>query len=326
MGPLQLVFGAIVILLMLGLGATITITDFKHAVRVWKAPLTAVICQFGVMPLLAFCLATALGVTKQQGLSMLVVGCSPGGSTSNLFTYYSHGDLALSIIATSFSTLLAIAFMPLTMLAYSSPFTDDEVKIPYTSLILPLVMVLAPVTMGMLVKHKSSRWAHYVEKAASYLGMAFIMTALIGGLASNQDALAQSWKLWVAASVLMPVGSGMGYLISYGVGLPSRACRTVCLETGLQNSTLALAVLAFSFPDPATFKAVSVFPLLYSLFLLVDGALITLMFNYLSRGKQQSESGAMQKAAPVGDEEKSEKEDSLGKASENCEDLVSVVI
>jgi len=288
MDPLQLAFGAIVVLLMLGLGASVTVQDFKQAIRVWKAPLTAVLCQFGVMPLLAYCLALALGVTKPQGISMLVVGCSPGGSTSNLFAYYSHGDVALSIIATSFSTLLATAFMPLLLLVYSGPFTDDAVDIPYTSLILPLAMVLVPVALGMAVKSRSSIWAKRVEKAASCLGMAFILAALVGGILSNQDAWAQSWKLWVAASVLMPVGSGLGYMVSYGVGLPPKVCRTVSLETGLQNSTLALAVLAFSFPDPDTFKAVSIFPLLYSLFLLVDGALLTLFFNSLARRAEQS--------------------------------------
>eukprot|EP00438_Fugacium_kawagutii_P024695 Skav235535 [mRNA] locus=scaffold3067:98175:109526:+ [translate_table: standard] len=138
MDVLQMIFGIIVIVLMLGLGAAMSLKDFKVAVRMWKAPLVAVMCQFILMPLISFGLAMALGVTKEQGLSMLVVGCSPGGSTSNLFAYYSKADLPLSILATSLSTLLSVALMPLCMFIYSGPFTDENVAIPLTSLITPL--------------------------------------------------------------------------------------------------------------------------------------------------------------------------------------------
>lgn len=283
MDHVQLILGAVVILLMLGLGAAISIHDFKQAARLWRAPATAVLCQFGVMPLVAFCLALLLGVTKLQGLSMLVVGCSPGGSTSNLFTYYSRGDLPLSIIATTCSTLLSLVCMPLALAAYSGPFTDESVHIPFASMVLPLGMVIVPVALGMATKHYSSTVAIYVEKTASVLGMLFILAALVGGIATNLEVFTESWKLWVGAFVLMPVGSGFGYLISYCARLPPRACRTVCLETGLQNSTLALTILAFSFQNSDQFKAVSAFPLMYSLALLIDGSIITLIFNRLSR-------------------------------------------
>ena len=138
MDVLQMIFGVIVIVLMLGLGAAMSMKEFKEALRMWKAPLVAVLCQFILMPLISFGLALALGVTKLQGLSMLVVGCSPGGSTSNLFAYYSRADLPLSILATSLSTLLSVGMMPLCLYIYSSPFTDDNVSIPLTSLITPL--------------------------------------------------------------------------------------------------------------------------------------------------------------------------------------------
>jgi len=337
MEHVQLFLGAVVILLMLGLGAAITIQDFKRAARLWRAPVTAVLCQFGVMPLIALCLALLLGVTKMQGLSMLVVGCSPGGSTSNLFTYYSRGDLPLSIIATTCSTLLSLVLMPLALLAYSAPFTDETVHIPYASMVLPLGMVIVPVALGMATKHYSSTVASFVEKTASILGMLFILAALIGGIATNLEVFTESWELWVGAFVLMPIGSGFGYLISYCARLPPRACRTVCLETGLQNSTLALTILAFSFQDADQFKAVSVFPLMYSLALLIDGSIITLIFNCLSRKedlvKSESTTGNGTKL-----EKDLEKPDSASQESKDCgvstehhgkeslEDLVSVVI
>lgn len=285
MDPLQLIFGIIVVVLMLGLGATMSPKDFKLALRMWKARLVAVLCQFGLMPLISFALALGLGVTKEQGLSMLVVGCSPGGSTSNLFAYYSRADLPLSILATSLSTLLSVAMMPLCLYIYSSPFTDDNVAIPLASLVTPLSLVILPVVIGMGIRHMSIKVALWIEKAASALGTIFLLAALVTGVVSNSHLFTDHWRLWVAAALLMPIGSALGYGNARLARLPSKACRTICLETGLQNSTLALTILAFSFSDPGRFEAVSVFPLLYSLFLLVDGVLITLLFRFLSRNE-----------------------------------------
>ena len=151
MDALQLVFGIIVVVLMLGLGAAMSPKDFKAALRMWKAPMVAVLCQFILMPLISFGLALGLGVTKEQGLSMLVVGCSPGGSTSNLFAYYSRADLPLSILATSLSTLLSVAFMPLCLFIYSGPFTDETVEIPLTSLVMPLSLARGSVRKSNLL-------------------------------------------------------------------------------------------------------------------------------------------------------------------------------
>jgi len=307
MDPLQLIFAIVVILLMLGLGATLTPADFRQARKVWKAPLVAVLCQFVFMPLISFALAIGLGVTKEQGISMLVVGCSPGGSTSNLFAYYSRGDLPLSIIATSLSTLLSIGLLPLCLLVYSPPFTDEHLRIPFSSLVPPLVVVILPVGIGMAVRYFSSKGAKIIEKVASVIGMLFILAALVAGVVTNLHVFAESWKLWFASAVLMPIGGIMGYTNALLARLPPSACRTISLETGLQNSTLALAILAFSFPDAETFSAVSVFPLLYSLFLLIDGVLITMVFRYISRrevdyiseGKTQSDPAPAQESQDI---------------------------
>ena len=290
MDALQLIFGIIVVVLMLGLGAAMSPADFKAALRMWKAPLVAVLCQFILMPLISFGIALLLGVTKEQGISMLVVGCSPGGSTSNLFAYYSRADLPLSILATSLSTLLSVGMMPLCMFIYSGPFTDESVAIPLTSLITPLSLVIGPVVLGMVIRHFSTKIALWMEKAASVLGTLFLLAALVTGVVSNSHLFTDHWKLWIASALLMPVGSTLGYVNARLARLPSKACRTICLETGLQNSTLALTILAFSFGDTEKFRAVSVFPLLYSLFLLVDGVLITLLFRFLSRNDPQSSS------------------------------------
>lgn len=323
MDALQLVFGIIVVVLMLGLGAAMSPKDFKAALRMWKAPLVAVLCQFILMPLISFGLALGLGVTKEQGLSMLVVGCSPGGSTSNLFAYYSRADLPLSILATSLSTLLSVAFMPLCMFIYSGPFTDETVEIPLTSLVMPLSLVILPVMMGMGIRHFSQKVALWMEKAASILGTIFLLAALVMGVVSNSHLFTDHWKLWLASALLMPLGSTLGYVNARVAQLPPKACRTICLETGLQNSTLALTILAFSFGDTESFGAVSVFPLLYSLFLLIDGVLITILFRFLSRNEGIEDAGNNAEGKEKAEEPSEQKPQSRMSSEAKAESVVS---
>ena len=135
------------------------------------------------------------------------------------------------------------------------------------------------------IRHLSVKVAGWIEKAASVLGTIFLLTALVTGVVSNSHLFTDHWRLWVASALLMPIGSALGYGNARLARLPPKACRTICLETGLQNSTLALTILAFSFSDSDKFETVSVFPLLYSLFLLIDGTLITVIFRILSRNE-----------------------------------------
>lgn len=114
--------------------------------------------------------------------------------------------------------------------------------------------VIGPVVLGMVIRHFSTKIALWMEKAASILGTLFLLAALVTGVVSNSHLFTDHWKLWIASALLMPVGSTLGYVNARLARLPSKACRTICLETGLQNSTLALTILAFSFGTPRNFE------------------------------------------------------------------------
>ena len=184
--------------------------------------------------------------------------------------------------------------------------------------------VILPVMVGMGIRHWSAKVALWMEKAASVLGSVFLLAALVTGVVFNWQLFTDHWKLWVASALLMPIGSTLGYVTAWVARLPTKACRTICLETGLQNSTLALTILAFSFSDSESFRAVSVFPLLYSLFLLIDGVLITLLFRCLSRKENKAEpSEKPQSKTGGGDEERRQSVET--KEGHNAEHFPSVV-
>lgn len=120
--------------------------------------------QFVLMPLCAYALAKAVGVSNEMGLSMILIGCTPGGSTSNLFTYFSRGDLPLSIAMTVISNTAAFFMMPLLLLIYGPAFTSDSMKIPYTTILAGLLVVLIPVAIGMAILKRNEELAKKLEK------------------------------------------------------------------------------------------------------------------------------------------------------------------
>eukprot|EP00438_Fugacium_kawagutii_P024696 Skav235536 [mRNA] locus=scaffold3067:109719:121773:+ [translate_table: standard] len=177
--------------------------------------------------------------------------------------------------------------------------------------------------VGMGIRHFSSKAALFMEKAASILGTIFLLTALVAGVVSNSHLFTDHWKLWVASALLMPLGSALGYASAAWIArLPAKACRTICLETGLQNSTLALTILAFSFGNTDSFRAVSVFPLLYSLFLLIDGVLITILFRFLSRNEAKEGAGKAEEPS----EQKPRSRMSSEAKTESKEDVFASVV
>lgn len=96
---------------MVAMGTTLTVENFKKAVHSKKPLLIGMISQFGFMPLIAFGLAIGFGLSPLFSIGLILVGCTPGGTTSNLLTYYAKGDVALSISMTITSTILAIVMI-----------------------------------------------------------------------------------------------------------------------------------------------------------------------------------------------------------------------
>ncbi len=125
----QGLLGVLLIVLMMGLGSTLTLANFREILRRPKGPLIGLASQFGWMPLVAFALATLLELPDAMAISLIVVGCTPGGTTSNLFTYYAKADVALSVSMTAISSVAALVMMPLTLTLYSADFTDASFSV-----------------------------------------------------------------------------------------------------------------------------------------------------------------------------------------------------
>lgn len=309
---LQIFMILLVFCLMLGLGSTVRPQNIKDVIKNPKAPAIGFVSQFILMPFTAWAMAKALGVPDTHGLSMILIGCTPGGSTSNLFTYFSRGDLPLSIAMTVVSNTAAFFMMPLLLLILGPSFTSDDVEIPYASIFVGLLVVLIPVGLGMVVLQKNEGVAKKLEKFASALGTIFIAAAIVAGIVQNPHLFTSGWKLYFSAILMLPCAAGFGYGIATLAGLPNKQRRTIFLETGIQNTTLTIAIITLAYPagkegsptkeaEDDLQKDVLAFALMYSLFLIISSCIATFVFRKLSEGEVEEEEGEKKEGEAKGE-------------------------
>ena len=296
----------VVFTLMLGLGSTVRVSDLLAIKKNPKAPLIGFICQFVLMPLCAYALAKIVGVTDEQGLSMVLVGCTPGGSTSNLFTFFSRGDLPLSIVMTVISNSAAFFMMPLLLLIYGPAFTSDSLQIPFGNIFAGLLVVLIPVCIGMAILKYYPDFAQKLERLASILGSLFILAAIISGSIQNKDLFTSGWKLYFCSIIMLPFAAFFGYGLSTMAKLPLKQRRTIALETGIQNTTLTIAIIILSYPggDKAADdlqNKVLAFPLMFTFFLIILSSVIAYIFNKISANEEVAVENAAEAKGQEGD-------------------------
>lgn len=275
-GPEKALLAALLIVLMTGMGATLERSHVRDVLAKPRGVLVGLASQFGWMPLIATGLALGLGLPDELALGLLIVGCTPGGTTSNLFAYLSKADVALSIAMTAISTVVAVVAMPAVLWLYGRNFTDSSFALPLKDIVITLLLVLVPVAVGMFVRSRSVVWAERVEKAGSACGIGVLVLLVVSGLVNNNAIFALiPLGGYVGAVALGLLGIGLGYLAATlgGLGEPQR--RAVALETGIQNSPLAIAIIIASFPE-ASQDVMLRLPLLYALCILITSSGVAL--------------------------------------------------
>lgn len=274
----QALSAIIVFFVMLGMGASLTLGDFGRALRQPHGMAIGLACQFGIMPLLGFTLVTLLDLPDAVAIGVLIISCMPGGTTSNMFTYFARGNLALSVLMTVASTVCGVVAIPLLLSFYAGAL---DLKIPHENIVVVLVILMVPVAIGMLIRRYSERAGAITEKVGATLGVFFI-AFLIGGWAPRnwQFLMETQANVYVAAITLGIVGIILGYGIASLLRMNGADARTVGLETGLQNGPLAFGIIAFTFtgPEQQSFMAV---PALYSFFIVIVATIVTLGFRGL---------------------------------------------
>lgn len=271
--------GLLLVVLMTGMGATLDLSQFRQIARRPRGVLVGLASQFGWMPLVAFALAGGLDLPPAMAIGLVLVGCTPGGTTSNLFTYYARADLALSISMTVVSTVVAVALMPILLVLYTRALTGSEFSLPLGSIVTTLVLVLVPVGIGMLLRARKPKAAAKAERAGSISGVV-VLVLLVGSSVLDNHAVLTEIPVagYVAAAALGVIGMTLGWAVARLLGLDVAKRRAVALETGIQNSPLAFAIVIASFPESQQDQMLWI-PMLYALFVLLSASAVTLVWR-----------------------------------------------
>lgn len=275
---------AVLGVIMLSMGMTLKGEDFRILLSRPVDMLVGAVAQYTIMPLVAWCLVHCLGLPKAVGVGLVLVGCCPGGVSSNIMSFLCKGDVAFSVGMTSISTLVAPFMTPLLMAWLAGESVDVDAIGMFKSILLVTIM---PVAIGFGLNTWFGRRKAYGEVIKVMPGIAVLgLAAIVGGVVSAHGHNFASSGALIFVGVFLH--NSIGYVLGYIVGIMSRFSkakrRTVSIEVGMQNAGLATVLAARHFPTmPEAAIASAVSCVWHS----ISGALMAGVFNMfdaLSKG------------------------------------------
>ena len=316
---------AITCCVMLGMACTVTVDALKKARHHLGFLGVGLASQWLLMPAVAYAVARAFDLAPHVALTLITLGCSPGGTMSNAMVYLADGDTALSIALTACTNVLALGTMPLLLhLWVERTGAASDIRIPYDSVVLALALVLVPAALGVALRHYRPKLAKIGERIgagtarnsarnssarnsarnsltrhplSAVLGAIVILSAIVVGFAGNADVLEDRQLLPINAIGAVAAVSPIGCIFALAACallrlarplLPAR-CRgaaadaaaypqivAVVLETGVQNTPLALAVVQLTLADaPAELASATVVSAAWGVLVTLEAALVT---------------------------------------------------
>jgi bile acid transporter len=292
----QAMLVGLVFIIMFGLGAGLTPRDFASALRRPQGLIIGWVTQFGIMPFLAFLLVITLVLplpteyAAPVAIGALLMGSVPAGTTSNIFTFFSKGNLALSVMMTTNSTLWALVMTPLALLIYGTRLMPEgaDLQIPVTNILVTLVILLVPVAVGMWIRSRNANIGAVMELMGGFFGLFFIVFLLVTWVPRNWRLLVITpWQVYLVAVFLGLLGITISYGIARGIKLHPANARTIGLETGIQNGPLAIAIILLSFDGHPQLGELLIVPALYSLFIVLVATVVTFYFRRANLAEEQ---------------------------------------
>lgn len=233
---------------MLGMGLTLELDDFFDAVKRPKQVALGVALQYTIMPTLGLVIGKAFPVHPSVAVGLILVGCCPGGTASNVVTYLGKANVALSVVLTTASTFLASFATPL----MTKTLAGTIVPVDAAGLAKSTAsVVLLPIVLGLLMKRFVPSLVNIVAPFCPLVAVATVALICASIIGSSAAAiLAAGPALLLAVATLHSVGFALGYVASRSLGFVEKDSRTVSIEVGMQNSALGVVLATAHFADP----------------------------------------------------------------------------
>ena len=227
-------------IIMFGMGTAMSLRDFYGVIKMPKGVLVGLLCQFSIMPLVGFSLATLFQFPPEIAAGVVLIGSSPSGLASNVMAYLANANVALSVTLTAVATVIAPFMTPLLMEFFAGAF----VPIDFWAMMLSIVkIVILPITLGLIFNHFFHKKTPWLDKIMPLISMAAIVMIITIITAAGRDNLLIIGGFLILASI---IHNFLGYFFGYWgcriLKLREQDCRTIALEVGMQNGGLASGI------------------------------------------------------------------------------------
>ncbi|MCR5031876.1 MAG: bile acid:sodium symporter family protein [Lachnospiraceae bacterium] len=264
----------LLMVVMFGMGLTLKLEDFKLVFTRPKDIIIGCLAQFTIMPLLAFGLGKVFGLETALLAGVVLVGTCPGGTSSNVITYLSKGDVALSVGMTSVNTLLAPFLTP--AITYLLLRTSVEVNI--LSMFLSIVkVVIIPIALGFIINKFFGTYTQAAVKVLPMISVIAICMIVAAVVSHNAEKILTTGAIVFVVVILHNL---LGYACGFGLGkllkMNNPKTKALSVEIGMQNSGLATSLAGSAFPDLAM---ATVPGAIFSVWHNISGAILANIYN-----------------------------------------------
>ncbi|WP_291779426.1 bile acid:sodium symporter family protein [Cecembia sp.] len=274
--PLALAF------IMLGMGLSLSIKDFKNIVLFPKAGILGLVNQLILLPLFGFALVKLFGLTGALAVGVMILAACPGGATSNLITHLSRGDIALSISLTAVTSFITIITIPLIVNFAIVHFGEEgSIMLPVGETIIQIMGVtVIPVSFGMFLKKRFPGLSQKADRPVRIASAVFFTLIIFAAILKERESIVAFFILtgpvMLSLNILTLV---VGYFLATAFVLPKRQRLTISIESGIQNGTLGILIAATLLKNSEMTIPIAI----YSLIMFMTATLVIFLANKKSR-------------------------------------------
>ena len=260
-----------IFIIMVTLGMTLTVADFRRIVTYPKPVLIGLFCQMIMLPMLGFAVAGIFGLTAVYAISLILLAVSPDGATSNLIIHAGDGDRALGITLTAITNMLAFLTIPFGLgIAYSIYGTGAlDIDFPIADTMVQVaVITLIPTLIGMGIRQWKPAFAENSKRWSKIFATAFLFLVILALVIQNWDVIVRDGPRFAPAFIALNILSLIvGYFVPKLAGVNYVQSMTIAIETGLQNSTVSITVAMTLLNN----NDMAIIPGLYAIWMYVTG-------------------------------------------------------
>ncbi len=280
-------------IVMLGLGLSLTVDDFKRVLNYPRAVMIGLFCQMILLPAVAVGVAHLFHLQAALAVGLMLLAAAPGGATANLFSHLAKGDVALNITLTAVNSLLALFTLPLIVNWSLVHFMGEGQVIPMvlSKIIEVFVIVLGPVAIGMAVRRSTPATADRLDKPVRILSALILLLFIAASVAAQRENMARYFQqVGLAALTFNLVSMAAGYMIPRLFGVLTKQAISIGMEIGIHNGTLAIYLASQILKQPD----MTISPAIYSLIMFFTAA----AFSTFMARRAGSEEAAATASAP----------------------------